>query len=54
VGFAFKKGSRLTRAFQAAVNELIKDGTYARILDKWGTGASAIKTSRINPPEQTP
>ncbi|MGW2331784.1 ABC transporter substrate-binding protein [Streptomyces sp. NPDC001700] len=51
VGFAFKKGSRLTRAFQAAVNELIKDGVYARILDKWGTGPSAIKTSQINPPE---
>jgi len=53
VGFAFKKGSRLTRAFQSAVNELIKDGVYARILDKWGTGPSAIKTSRINPPEHT-
>ncbi|MGV9279858.1 ABC transporter substrate-binding protein [Streptomyces sp. NPDC003730] len=51
VGFAFKKGSPLTRAFQAAVNELIKDGTYARILKKWGTSASAIDTSRINPPE---
>ncbi|GAA3503302.1 ABC transporter substrate-binding protein [Streptomyces prasinosporus] len=53
VGFAFKKGSPLTKAFQAAVNELIKDGTYARILDKWGTSASAIDTSRINPPEHT-
>ncbi len=51
VGFAFKKGSPLTRAFQAAVNELIKDGTYARILKKWGTSASAVETSRINPPE---
>ncbi|WP_086559702.1 ABC transporter substrate-binding protein [Streptomyces africanus] len=51
VGFAFKKGSPLTKAFQAAVNELIKDGTYARILKKWGTSASAIDTSRINPPE---
>ncbi|MPY56820.1 ABC transporter substrate-binding protein [Streptomyces spongiae] len=51
VGFAFKKGSPLTKAFQAAVNELIKDGTYTRILRKWGTGASAIETSRINPPE---
>ncbi|MFI8946629.1 ABC transporter substrate-binding protein [Streptomyces sp. NPDC053750] len=51
VGFTFKKGSPLTRAFQAAVNELIKDGTYARILKKWGTSASAIETSRINPPE---
>ncbi|MEV5436930.1 ABC transporter substrate-binding protein [Streptomyces sp. NPDC052682] len=53
VGFAFKKGSPLTKAFQAAVNELIKDGTYARILAKWGTTASAIDTSRINPPEHT-
>ncbi|GGZ03074.1 ABC transporter substrate-binding protein [Streptomyces poonensis] len=51
VGFAFKKGSPLTKAFQAAVNELIEDGTYARILEKWGTSASAIETSRINPPE---
>lgn len=51
VGFAFKKGSPLTKAFQAAVNELIKDGTYARILTKWGTAASAIDTSRINPAE---
>ncbi len=51
VGFAFKKGSPLTKAFQAAVNELIENGTYDRILKKWGTAASAIDTSRINPPE---
>ncbi|GGZ38360.1 ABC transporter substrate-binding protein [Streptomyces inusitatus] len=53
VGFAFKKGSPLTEAFQAAVNELIRNGTYARILKKWGTSASATDTSRINPPEHT-
>ncbi|MFF5106537.1 ABC transporter substrate-binding protein [Streptomyces sp. NPDC000134] len=53
VGFAFKKGSPLTKAFRAAVDELIEDGTYARILKKWGTSASAIETSRINPPEHT-
>ncbi|MGW6707748.1 ABC transporter substrate-binding protein [Streptomyces sp. NPDC054956] len=51
VGFAFKKGSALTPAFQAAVNELIKNGTYARILKKWGTTASAIDTSQTNPAE---
>ncbi|MFD7924184.1 ABC transporter substrate-binding protein [Streptomyces sp. NPDC059740] len=51
VGFAFAKGSPLTRAFQAAVNELIRDGVYARILRKWGTTGSAIRTSRISPPE---
>ncbi|MFF4319230.1 ABC transporter substrate-binding protein [Streptomyces sp. NPDC001568] len=53
VGFAFKKGSPLTPAFQAAVNELVKNGTYARILKKWGTTASAIEASRINPAEHT-
>ncbi|MFC9292894.1 ABC transporter substrate-binding protein [Streptomyces sp. NPDC057011] len=53
VGFAFKKGSPLTPAFQAAVNELIKNGTYARILKKWGTTASAIDASQINPAEHT-
>lgn len=51
VGFAFKKGSPLTKAFQAAVDKLIQNGTYHRILRKWGTTASALKTSRINPPE---
>ncbi|MFJ5151799.1 ABC transporter substrate-binding protein [Streptomyces sp. NPDC088353] len=53
VGFAFKKGSPLTKAFQAAVNELIENGTYARILRKWNTTPSAIDASRINPPEHT-
>lgn len=52
VGFAFKKGSPLLKAFQAAVNELIKDGTYDRILGKWGTKDSAVEESRISPPER--
>ncbi|MGA4842873.1 ABC transporter substrate-binding protein [Streptomyces sp. G45] len=51
VGFAFKKGTKLAPAFQAAVNQLIKDGTYRRILTKWGTTGSAIPESRISPPE---
>ncbi|WP_406156120.1 ABC transporter substrate-binding protein [Streptomyces sp. NBC_00882] len=51
VGFAFKKGTPLAKAFQAAVNDLIKDGTYARILKKWGTTGSATTVSRISPPE---
>ncbi|MGG2465185.1 ABC transporter substrate-binding protein [Streptomyces sp. RGM 3693] len=51
VGFAFKKGTPLAPAFQAAVNRLKKDGTYDRILKKWGTGPSALTTSRISPPE---
>ncbi|MEV0784646.1 ABC transporter substrate-binding protein [Streptomyces sp. NPDC050423] len=51
VGFAFKKGTALAPAFQAAVSSLKADGTYDRILKKWGIGASAIGTSRISPPE---
>ncbi|MFJ5778290.1 ABC transporter substrate-binding protein [Streptomyces sp. NPDC093094] len=51
VGFAFKKGTELAPAFRAAVNRLIADGTYDRILEKWGTAGSAIEESRISPPE---
>lgn len=51
VGFAFKKGTKLAPAFQAAVNKLLADGTYDRILKKWGTTGSAIEKSRISPPE---
>ncbi|MVO89579.1 transporter substrate-binding domain-containing protein [Streptomyces sp. p1417] len=51
VGFAFKKGTKLAPAFQAAVDRLIEDGTYDRILKKWGTLPSAIDRSRISPPE---
>ncbi|MDT0432404.1 ABC transporter substrate-binding protein [Streptomyces salyersiae] len=51
VGFAFKKGTPLAPAFRAAVNGLKKDGTYDRILKKWGTDESAIDESRISPPE---
>ncbi|WP_106617756.1 ABC transporter substrate-binding protein [Saccharothrix carnea] len=52
VGFALPKGSPLAPAFQAAVNSLIGSGTYARILDKWGTKDSAIPESLISPPER--
>ncbi|MET9034277.1 ABC transporter substrate-binding protein [Streptomyces mirabilis] len=51
VGFAFKKDTKLAPAFQAAVNKLIADGTYDRILKKWGTTGSAIGKSQISPPE---
>ncbi|MFI1724217.1 ABC transporter substrate-binding protein [Streptomyces sp. NPDC020489] len=51
VGFAFDKGTKLAPAFQAAVNRLIADGTYAEILKKWGTTGSAITRSEISPPE---
>ncbi|WP_413756519.1 ABC transporter substrate-binding protein [Streptomyces sp. MMBL 11-3] len=52
VGFAFDKGTKLAPAFQAAVNALIEDGTYKKILKKWGTTGSAIEKSEISPPEK--
>jgi polar amino acid transport system substrate-binding protein len=33
------------------VNKLISDGTYEKILKKWGTTGSAIAKSQISPPE---
>ncbi|MET8227517.1 ABC transporter substrate-binding protein [Streptomyces sp. NPDC004082] len=51
VGFAFDKGTKLAPAFQAAVNKLIADGTYRKILGKWGTTGSGIEKSQISPPE---
>ncbi|GAB2686599.1 ABC transporter substrate-binding protein [Saccharopolyspora gloriosae] len=51
VGFALAKGSPLAPALRAAVNELIHDGGYARILAKWGVTPSAIPESQVSPPE---
>lgn len=51
VGFALKKGSALAPPLRAAVDKLISDGTYDRILRKWGTQPSAIRQSQISPPE---
>lgn len=51
VGFALPKSSPLAPALQAAVNKLIADGTYQRILTKWGTQPSAIPHSELNPQE---
>ncbi|GAA3844756.1 ABC transporter substrate-binding protein [Saccharothrix violaceirubra] len=53
VGFAFRKDSPLAPAFQAAVNKLIENGTYSKILAKWGTQDSAIPRSEISPPEHS-
>jgi polar amino acid transport system substrate-binding protein len=49
VGIALKKGSPLAKPLQAAVNTLIANGTYGRILKKWGTQDSALTASRISP-----
>lgn len=46
-GIALPKGSPLTAAVQGAVKDLIKDGTYAQILNKWGVSAGALTSDQI-------
>lgn len=45
-----KKGNGLAAAAQAGLNHLIADGTYGKILDKWGLGTEAVAKSELNPP----
>ncbi|MBJ7353587.1 MAG: ABC transporter substrate-binding protein [Thermoleophilaceae bacterium] len=47
-GIAINKKTELTPAIQAAVQELIDNGTYAAILKKWGLESGAITESKIN------
>ena len=47
-GIAMPKGSGMAKATQAAINAMIKDGTYMQILKKWGTVGEAIPQSQIN------
>ncbi|MDP9886779.1 ABC transporter substrate-binding protein [Pseudarthrobacter enclensis] len=49
IAFTTKKGNGLAVAAQAALNHLIDDGTYARILDRWGLSSEAIQKSELNP-----
>ncbi|MBD7994751.1 ABC transporter substrate-binding protein [Arthrobacter sp. Sa2CUA1] len=45
-----RKGNGFAVAAQAGLNHLIDNGTYARILDRWGLAAEAIEESELNPP----
>lgn len=49
-GVAIKKGDTKTaQAVQKAIQKLIDDGTYKKILDAWGVSSGAIGTAEINP-----
>ncbi|MGW1375866.1 ABC transporter substrate-binding protein [Streptomyces sp. NPDC002446] len=45
-----KKGSGLVKAYAAALQKVIDNGRYGRVLARWGLTDEALKTSRINPP----
>lgn len=46
-GVGIPKGSPLSKPLQAAIRALIRNGTYAKILDKWGISASAITADQV-------
>nr|WP_202519412.1 ABC transporter substrate-binding protein [Streptomyces sp. SID1034] len=45
-----KKGSGLVEAYAAALDHVIKDGSYAKVLARWGLSGEAVTRSEINPP----
>jgi polar amino acid transport system substrate-binding protein len=44
-----KKGNGFAAAAQAGLNHLIDDGSYAKILDRWGLSSEAVHKSELNP-----
>ncbi|GAA3888656.1 ABC transporter substrate-binding protein [Leifsonia kafniensis] len=47
-GMTVKKGSELTKAVQAAMQSMVDDGSYGKILEAWGVTDGGIKTITIN------
>ncbi len=47
--FRSKGDTELAKAVQAAMQHLMDDGTYMKILEAWGVESGAIKTAEINP-----
>jgi polar amino acid transport system substrate-binding protein len=49
-GIAIKKGDQqLDEAVQKAVQKLMDDGTYMKILKHWGVESGAVDKAEINP-----
>jgi polar amino acid transport system substrate-binding protein len=47
-GIAIPKGTTLDTSIKGAVNVLISDGVYLKILKKWGIAAGAVKKASLN------
>ncbi|MER6347100.1 ABC transporter substrate-binding protein [Streptomyces sp. NPDC001595] len=45
-----KKDSGLVKPLAAALNEVIENGTYGKVLKRWGLSDEAVTTSELNPP----
>jgi polar amino acid transport system substrate-binding protein len=48
IGIGLQKDSALTPLIAAALNSLVKDGTYAAILARWELGYGAVPEARAN------
>ncbi|MDQ0988107.1 ABC transporter substrate-binding protein [Streptomyces sp. V2I9] len=49
VGAMSRKDDGTSKAVAAAVNELIRNGKYQKVLDRWGLGDQKISESLVNP-----
>jgi polar amino acid transport system substrate-binding protein len=49
IGVALPKGSTMAVPLQAAIQHLIDNGTYTKIVTKWGLEKGAIKHAPLNP-----
>jgi len=49
IGVGLPKDSAMAKPLQAAIQHLIDDGTYQKIVSKWGLEKGAIKTAPLNP-----
>ncbi|MDQ1011670.1 ABC-type amino acid transport substrate-binding protein [Streptomyces sp. V4I23] len=47
---AAQKDSGLVEAYGAAIDKIIRDGSYAKVLKRWGLTGEAVEKSEINPP----
>ena len=47
-GIALPKGNGMAKAVLAAMKELISDGTYTKLLAKWGIQAGAVTSPVID------
>ncbi|GID30814.1 transporter substrate-binding domain-containing protein [Paractinoplanes brasiliensis] len=50
IALTTKKGNGLVEAYKAALDELVRSGDYAKILDRWNLAGEAVGAPEINPP----
>ena len=50
IALTTKKDNGLIKAYAAAVDELIRSGDYAKILQRWNLASEAVTAAEVNPP----